>query len=102
MSLSAAAALTVRENRLRLADLDMRQRHPIDIFLASLAADRGPAAIGVLLSGGGTDGTLGLKAIKQAAGLTVAQGSDGTAPAQPSMPDSAIAAGMVDLVLPVR
>ena len=85
-----------------LADRDLRQHHPIDIFLVSLAEDRGPAAVGVLLSGGGSDGTLGLQAIRQAGGLTVAQGSDGTAPAQSSMPDSAIAAGMVDLVLPVQ
>ena len=81
---------------------DVRQRHPIDTFLASLAEDRGPAAVGVLLSGGGRTARSACKAIRQAGGLTVAQGSDGTAPAQPSMPDSAIAAGMVDLVLPVQ
>jgi two-component system, chemotaxis family, CheB/CheR fusion protein len=100
--LSAAATLTLRENRLHLADRDLRQHHPIDTFLVSLAEDRGPAAVGVLLSGGGSDGTIGLQAIRQGGGLTVAQGSDGTAPAQTSMPDSAIAAGMVDLVLPVQ
>ena len=100
--LSAAAALTLKGNRLHLADRDMRQRHPIDTFLVSLAEDRGPASVGVLLSGGGSDGTIGLQAIRQAGGLTVAQGSDGTVPAQSSMPDTAIAAGMVDLVLPVQ
>lgn len=75
------------------------QNKPIDVYLSSLAEDCRERAVGILLSGGGTDGTLGLKAIKEQGGMTIAQGADGTAPMQSHMPDSAIAAGVVDLVL---
>ena len=51
-------------------------RHPIDVFLASLAEHAGEHAIGIILSGSGTDGTLGVKAIKERGGLTIAQGAD--------------------------
>ena len=78
-----------------------RERQPIDLFFASLAEDQGEAAIGIVLSGSGSDGTLGLKAIKEHGGLTIAQGSDATAPRYPSMPNSAVASSVVDLVLPV-
>jgi two-component system CheB/CheR fusion protein len=71
--------------------------HPIDAFLQSLAADRPHRAIGVILSGTGTDGTLGLAAIKAARGITFAQ--DGTADYQ-GMPESAIGRGYADYVLP--
>lgn len=64
-------------------------RHTIDELLRSLAEDRGPAALGVILSGAGTDGTLGLRAIKEAGGITFVQ-TPGTA-AQPGMPQSAMA-----------
>ncbi|MGK7869440.1 chemotaxis protein CheB [Falsiroseomonas sp. E2-1-a20] len=76
------------------------ERQPIDLFFASLAEDQGEMAIGVVLSGSGSDGTLGLKAIKENGGLTIAQGSDGTVPRYPSMPNSAVASGVIDLVLP--
>ncbi|MGH7967774.1 MAG: chemotaxis protein CheB, partial [Limisphaerales bacterium] len=49
------------------------EQHSIDHFLQSLAEERGPQAIGVILSGSGSDGTLGLKAIKSAGGITFAQ-----------------------------
>jgi two-component system CheB/CheR fusion protein len=55
-----------------------------------------------VLSGGGSDGTLGLKAIKENGGLTVAQGSNLTRPRFAEMPTSAVAAGFVDLLLPVE
>src|SRR5262245_18060487 len=80
---------------------DEAQRKPIDVFLSSLAEEHGEASVGILLSGGGSDGTLGVKAIKERGGLTIAQGSDGSGPLQTGMPDTAIAAGVVDLVLPV-
>ena len=70
---------------------------PIDTFLCSLASDCGNRAVGVILSGTGTDGTLGLKAIKEAGGLTFAQ--DETA-RYDGMPRSAVAAGVVDAILP--
>ena len=71
---------------------------PIDHFLRSLAEDRGNRAIGVILSGTASDGTLGLKAIKTEGGITFAQ--DIKSAKYDGMPRSAIAAGCVDLVLP--
>jgi len=71
---------------------------PIDAFMRSLAEDQGSMAIGVILSGGASDGTLGLKCIKAAGGLTFAQ--DEASAKYSSMPHSAIAAGCIDFVLP--
>lgn len=70
---------------------------PINLFFTSLAEDRGLWSVGVILSGSGSDGTLGLKSIKDAEGITFAQ--DLTA-AHDAMPRSAIGAGFVDAVLP--
>src|SRR6516164_1542591 len=72
------------------------QHRPIDPFFRSLAEDQGHKAIGVILSGTATDGTLGLEAIKAEGGITFAQ--DDTAQ-HDSMPRSAVAAGCVDFVL---
>ncbi|NQV23198.1 MAG: PAS domain S-box protein [Rhodopirellula sp.] len=69
---------------------------PIDSFFESLAADHGERAIGVVLSGTASDGTLGLEAIKAEAGITFAQDDSAK---YDSMPRSAVAAGCVDLVL---
>ena len=77
-----------------------RERQPIDLFFVSLAEDQGEHAVGIVLSGSGSDGTLGLKAIKEHGGFSIAQGSNGTAPRYPSMPASAAAGGAVDLVIP--
>lgn len=74
------------------------QRLPIDFFLRSLAVDRRQQAVGVLLSGMGSDGTAGLRAIKENAGLALVQDPAGAA--FPSMPQSGIDAGMVDIVAP--
>ena len=73
------------------------QNRPIDVFLRSLAEARKHKAIGVILSGTATDGTLGLEAIKSEGGITFAQ--DDTAQ-QTSMPRSAVASGCVDFELP--
>ena len=71
-------------------------RLPIDVLFASLAREHGDRAIGVVLSGMGSDGTLGLRAIKTQGGLTLAQQPES---AQfDSMPRSAIGAGCVDIV----
>jgi two-component system, chemotaxis family, CheB/CheR fusion protein len=75
---------------------------PIDVFFNSMAAALDDDAIGVVLSGTGHDGALGLKAIKVRGGLTLAQGRNGTAPEYRDMPDSAVAAGAVDLYVPVE
>ncbi|EGV20358.1 chemotaxis protein CheB [Thiocapsa marina] len=81
-----------------LARREERGLHlPVDTFLQTLADDLGPRAIGVVLSGTGSDGTLGLKAIKAAGGMTFAQ--DERSAEHFGMPGSAIAAGCVDLVL---
>ena len=69
---------------------------PIDSFLSSLAIDRGEYSVGVILSGTGTDGSLGLRAIKEAGGLTFAQ--DETA-RYVGMPRSAATTGGADAVL---
>jgi len=79
-----------------------RERKPIDIFFASLAEAKGEYAVGIILSGGDGDGTLGAKAIKERGGLTVAQRADSYGPKHPEMPESALATGMIDLELPVH
>jgi two-component system CheB/CheR fusion protein len=71
---------------------------PVDAFLSSLAADQKNRAVGVILSGTGSDGTAGLKAIKAEGGITIAQ--DKKSAKYDGMPASAVAAGCVDLVLP--
>jgi two-component system, chemotaxis family, CheB/CheR fusion protein len=70
---------------------------PVDYFLRSLAESLGPRAVGVVLSGTGSDGTLGLQAIRSHGGLTLAQ--DPTTAAHDGMPRSAIDSGFVDEVL---
>lgn len=69
----------------------------IDTFLRSLAADQGGNAIGIILSGTASDGTIGLTAIKAEGGITFAQDSSAK---YDGMPASAINAGAVDMVLP--
>ena len=77
----------------------VRDHHtPIDFFLQSLSRSRRNTAIGVVLSGAGTDGTLGLRAIKAEGGITFAQ--DKESAVYGSMPHSAVASGNVDFVLP--
>ncbi len=71
---------------------------PGDAFFTSLAAERGNKAIAVILSGGDGDGSLALTAIKTAGGVTFAQG-EGTAKYN-SMPNTAVATGNVDFILP--
>ena len=71
---------------------------PGDAFFTSLAVDRGHKAIAVVLSGGDGDGSEGLKAIKAAGGMTFAQSQD-TAKFD-GMPNTAVATGNVDFVLP--
>lgn len=73
---------------------------PIDDFCAALAEEQGSAAIGVVLSGTGSDGTIGLRAIKAAGGVTFAQ--DPKTAQWPTMPMSAITGGAVDFALPIK
>lgn len=71
---------------------------PIDIFFRSLAKDKGSKSIGIVLSGTGSDGTMGIKAIKEAGGMVMVQ-EESTARFD-GMPRSAIATGLVDFILP--
>ena len=76
-------------------------RKPIDTFFFSLAEDQGEKAVCIVLSGTGSDGTLGLKAVKDYGGFVMAQAeSDHTA--MSGMPQSAAATGLVDEVLAVQ
>ncbi|MDR6773204.1 chemotaxis protein CheB [Azospirillum sp. BE72] len=102
-TLQPGTLLTIENGRLRVRpdNAAHRKRNPIDIFLGSLADDCGERAVGIILSGSGSDGTLGVKAIKERGGFTIAQGHDGI-PRHDGMPNSAIATGLVDLVAPVE
>ena len=71
--------------------------HPIDGFLLSLAQEYQTNSIGIILSGTGTDGTLGIQAIKDVGGTTFAQDTDSAG--YDGMPSSAIASGDIDFVL---
>lgn len=71
---------------------------PIDIFFRSLAEDAGERAVGVILSGTGSDGTRGARAIKEFGGLVIVQDEDDAK--FDGMPRSAISTGLIDFVLP--
>ena len=90
--------LTVSGGLLRLAEPSEPRglRLPIDVLFCSLAMELGPRAIGVVLSGMGSDGTYGLQAIKAQGGLTLAQ--EPQSAQFDSMPKSAVAAGAADVV----
>jgi two-component system, chemotaxis family, CheB/CheR fusion protein len=94
--------LTIVQGTLMLAPpSEMRgRRMPIDHFLQSLAADQGARAIGIVFSGADMDGTLGLAAIQEAGGLTLAQVPQSARFA--TMPRSAIDRHVVDHVLPIE
>lgn len=92
--------IALENKQLKLYPRAARQgdRMPVDYFLESLADEEGTQAVGIILSGTGSDGTHGLLAVKAGGGITFAQ-DDKSAKYAP-MPASAIAAGCVDFVLP--
>jgi len=92
--------LSIRNGVLQLSDPPAVHRFEtaIDIFLISLARDQREHAIGIVLSGTGTSGSQGLKEIKQAGGMVIAQLPESAQFNQ--MPLSAIATGLMDSVLP--
>ena len=93
--------LVLTDHHLRTGEFENRRaaHAPIDIFLRSLAA-RHAEPIAVILSGGGSDGALGVRSVKEAGGIVLVQEpQDAT---HDSMPLAAIATGVVDFVLPVR
>jgi two-component system CheB/CheR fusion protein len=75
-------------------------RKPIDFFQRSLANDQGVRAVGIILSGTGTEGTMGLKDIKGHGGLTIVQ--DPETAQYDGMPRNAITAGVQDFILPIK
>jgi len=75
-------------------------RLPIDFFFRSLADDQHERAVGIILSGMGSDGTLGLRAIKENAGLSLVQ--EPKSAKFDSMPRSAINAGLADIIAPAE
>ena len=89
--------MTVSGGVLKLGPQRAGQHRPIDEFMTSLADDLAHLAIGVILSGTATDGTVGLEAIKAAGGITFAQDESAQ---HEGMPLSAIGSGCVDFVLP--
>ncbi|PLX71114.1 MAG: chemotaxis protein CheR [Denitrovibrio sp.] len=91
--------LTIFHGKLLLSDRGSRisLNLPIDIFFNSLAIDQGEKSVGIVLSGTGSDGTRGVKSIKEANGVVIAQ-SEETAQFD-AMPKNAIMSGSVDMVL---
>lgn len=89
--------ISVYNGKIQLLDvLDKRMTLPIDAFLKSLALDQGSHAAAVILSGTGTDGTLGSQDIKANDGLVLAQSQDSAG--YDGMPRSAIGSGAVDII----
>ena len=89
--------LTSSDGTLKLSARDKKINNSVDVFFNSLADVHKELAIGVVLSGLGTDGTFGLQEIKENGGITIAQ--DAKSAAYDSMPKSAVAAGVVDFIL---
>lgn len=92
--------MSVYHGKLYLEDQDHKKglNLPIDIFFRSLAAETEKKSIGIILSGTGSDGTLGVKAIKEAGGMIMVQ--DRETAKFDGMPGSSIATGLVDYILP--
>src|ERR1051325_11728385 len=98
----ANASMSISDHSLQLGPREeSRGVHmSIDHFMRALAEQQGNRAIGVLLSGSGTDGTAGLAEIQGHGGVTFAQ--DEASAKYPNMPASAVAAGCVDYILPPK
>jgi two-component system CheB/CheR fusion protein len=97
------ATLTIKDSVLHVMRPAPAREHrrPIDTFFCSLAEDQGESAVCIVLSGTGSDGTVGLSTIKEHGGLTLAQAEfDSTA--MSGMPQSAAATGLVDHIMPVE
>jgi PAS domain S-box-containing protein len=96
------ATVTIDECVLRVSPRERTRgrRMPIDSFFRSLAADQGDDAVGIVLSGTGADGALGLRALREHGAMTMVQVPSSAR--YDSMPRSAILTGMVDHVVPVE
>jgi two-component system CheB/CheR fusion protein len=94
---NATLTITSRVLHLRSRDPAERPHRPVDVLFHSLAQQRGSNAIGIILSGSGSDGAKGIQAIKQAGGITFAQ--DESSALFFGMPSYAIKIGCVDFIL---
>ncbi len=91
--------MTIKEGKLVLSDYAPGTlNHPIDIFFTSLAEEKREHSIVVVLSGTGSDGTNGVKAVKEYGGLVIAQAPESAK--FDGMPKSVISTGLADFVLP--
>jgi len=97
------ATLTIQDGVLQLATPAPTREHrwPIDTFFTSLAQECGECAVGIVLAGVGSDGTIGIRTIKEHGGLTLAQ-AEFDATALQGMPRSAVSTGVVDHVVLVE
>src|SRR3954467_7053559 len=93
--------LHITDDEIATAEFDepRGRRAPIDLFFRSLAEQHGDGCA-VILTGAGSDGAIGVKAVKESGGIILVQ--DPTEAEYPSMPRAAIASGIADVVLPVR
>src|SRR5688500_14332191 len=92
--------ISVANGKLKL-DEKLKSRapnHAIDVFFESLALDQKKKAVGIILSGTGTDGTKGLDAIKRHGGIAIVQ--DPLTASFDGMPNSAVESGAADIILP--
>jgi len=97
--ISPGQRLTLSDGRCQVKEVTgLHDPYSVDRFFRSLAGDQGSNAVGVILSGSGTDGTLGLRAIKEAGGVVMVQTPEEAE--YPQMPESALATGIVDRSLP--
>jgi two-component system CheB/CheR fusion protein len=94
--------LTIYQGKLYLAEPDYSQgiNLPIDIFMRSLAEDQTEKAVGIILSGTGSDGMRGIRAIKERGGVVIVQSEESAK--FDGMPRAAISTGLVDFVLPAE
>ncbi|MFO7767174.1 MAG: chemotaxis protein CheB [Pelovirga sp.] len=92
--------LTIFHRQLLLEDKKPRESNslPVDIFLRSLAEDQGESAVAVILSGTGSDGTRGVRAVKEGGGLIMIQDEDSAK--FDGMPRAAASTGLADFILP--
>ncbi len=93
--------LTIFHGKLMLSDPERSRSGiflPIDIFMRSLADDQGEKAIGIILSGTGSDGMRGVRAIKESGGMVMVQ--EARSAKFDGMPKSAISTGLADVILP--
>lgn len=97
------AILRIENGVLRVAapETPTARRSSVDTFLVSLAQDQGENAVGIILAGYGSDGTIGISAIKECGGLTLSEAAFDHH-AKMGMPQSAVSGGFVDNILPVE